>query len=235
MEGRECREIVTCEDAILSQLSEIASSHRPVKISANDSRSSSLLSAESAIELIEPQNNSILLHKPAMQFCEHLSDSNDKVELSCFTPNGIIRFKSNYMPSSQPWLESALRVQVPDKLVRDQRRAHKRVKVGHLENEACLHIKNDLVLDGECLDMSEAGALICLPRDRRGVDLGELIDRCDIEIRNLITINQPVRICSMGVKEGILLIGVQFMRMTEQGVLTLRNTLAQIESQFSNA
>ena len=235
MEGREHKEIVTCEDAILSQLTEIASSHRPVKISTSDTESQLRHSVDSTIELVEPQNNSLLLHKPGKNFCELLTDGNDELELSCYTPGGVISFQSNYLPSSRPRLESALRVQVPEQLIREQRRAHNRVKIGHLDNVASLHIKKDLKLEGECLDISEAGALICLPRDKRGVDLGEMIDRCDIEIRNLISINQPVRICSMGVKQGILLIGVQFMRMTEQGILSLRNTLGQVESQFSNA
>ncbi len=233
MESRIHKEIVTNEGVILSHLSELATDHRPVKISANDSHSS--WTVDSAIQDIEPQSNSLYLHKPDSKFCEQLSSCMNELEFSCFTPGGVIRFQSNYLPSAIPRLESSLRFQVPEKIIKDQRRAHNRIKVGQLETAVSLRIRKGLALEGECLDLSVAGALICLPRGNRGVDLGETIDHCSIEIRNLLTINQPVRICSIGTRRGILLVGVQFLKMTEESILSLRNTLDMLESQLSNA
>lgn len=233
MENRSFSEVVTNEGAILNQLSEIATDHHPVKISATAANAD--WQVDSAIQNVEPQSNSLLLHKPDSRFCEQLSSCMSELEFSCYTPTGVIRFQSNYIPSTIPRLESSLRFQVPEKLIKDQRRAHNRIKVGHLTNSIELHIKKDLVLQGECLDLSVAGALFCLPRGQRGVDLGEIIDHCMIEIQDLITISQPVRICSIGSKRGILLIGVQFLEMTEQSILALRNTLDMLESQLSNA
>ena len=233
MEGLSNTEIVTSEGAILSHLADLALSHRPVKISPAEPSSSWMI--DSQIEEIQPHSNSLYLHKPEAKSWSHLNSCRDDLEVSCYTPHGVIRFRSNYLPSSVPRLESSLRFELPQALVKDQRRAHTRVKVGHLDSSVILHIKKDLQYQGVCLDLSVAGALICLPRHKRGIDLGEIVDRCTIVVNDLIEINQSVRICSIGTKRGKLLIGTQFTDMSEHATNSLRTALDQFECHLSNS
>ena len=232
MEGLYNSQEVTSEGAILSHLTELAHSHSPVRISPSQSHASWMI--DSAIQDIQPQNGSLYLHKPDPKSWSHLSGCKDELEVSCCTPSGVISFNSSYLPSSVPRLESALRFQLPDKLVKSQRRAHSRVKVGHLESVVSLNIRKAVTLSGVCLDMSVAGALLCLPRSKRGVDLGEKIEQCTICITDMVTVRQPVKVCSIGTKRGNLLVGVQFLNISAEGADVLGKTLNHIECQFSN-
>jgi len=232
MEGLYTAHEVTSEGAILSHLTELADSHSPVRISPSQANSS--WEIDSLIRDIEPQNDSLYLHKPDPKSWSHLSSCKEPLEVSCCTPSGVIRFHSNYLPSSVPRLESSLRFQLPNKLFKSQRRAHARVKVGHLESAVSLQIQKSLMLTGMCLDLSVAGALVCLPRGKRGIDLGEQIEQCTICITDLVTIRQPVKVCSMGTKRGNLMVGLQFLKMSSEGADVLRKTLNHIECQFSN-
>lgn len=233
MEGFSNTEVVTNQGVILNHLSDLAHSHSPVKITPSQASSSWMI--DSAISGIQPGANSLLLHKPDARASKYLDNCKEELEVSCYTPHGVIRFNSNYVPSALPRLESTIRFQMPEKLVKAQRRAHTRVKVSHLENSILLHVRKELQLTGVCLDLSVAGALICLHRNKRGVDLGETIDRCEIKIDQLVTINQAVKICSIGSKRGKLLVGIQFQKMSETGAETLGNLLNYIECQNSNS
>lgn len=232
MEGLYNSQEVTGEGAILSHLTELADSHSPVRISPSQANSSWMI--DSLIQEIKPQNGSLYLHKPEAKSWSHLNSYKEALEVSCCTPSGVIRFHSNYMPSSVPRLESSLRFQLPSKLIKSQRRAHVRVKVGHLDSNISLRINKQVALTGVCLDLSVAGALLCLPRGQRGVDLGEVIERCTISITDIVTIRQPVKVCSIGTKHSNLLVGVQFLKMSDQGGDVLGKTLNHIECQFSN-
>ncbi|MCG8416052.1 MAG: PilZ domain-containing protein [Pseudomonadales bacterium] len=232
MEGLSSSQVVTNEGAILSHLSALATTHSPVRISPAQPGSSWKI--DSLIQDVQPQSNSLLLHKPEARAWSHLKDCQEELEVSCVTPNGVIEFTSSYLPSAMPRLESTLRFELPEKLVKSQRRAYHRVKVGHLESKVILQIQKHLQLTGACLDLSVAGALICIPRGKRGVDLGESIDHCVINIKDLVTVRQPVKVCSIGSKRGKLLVGVQFLDISSEGADMLRKTLNRIECQINN-
>jgi c-di-GMP-binding flagellar brake protein YcgR len=225
--------ILICErDQVEQVLQQILQTQTNLAIQVNTSEG--VRTTQSTALRIEhkPKPPHVVLHQPEHSSSYHFLEEKPLAKINCNLPNGRLSFSTQLIP-----LETVLEggfyfcFPFPDEIRKYQLRASYRVSVMPGSSMAMVLIADNRI-DGECLDFSIGGCRLILQPGLHAVQENAELNDLVLNLGGFANLTVSVRVCRISTtKSGRLIVGAQYLDLTQQQQDQLQTALIQIQRQ----
>jgi c-di-GMP-binding flagellar brake protein YcgR len=181
----------------------------------------------------KPKPGQVILHQPDHASWYRLLEDKPSARINCYLPNGRLTFSTQLAPL-ETIIEGSFfcRFPLPNEIRKYQLRASFRVSVLPGTSMIMLLLA-DHRIGGECLDFSIGGCCLVFQADLSGrVKEHTLLNNLVINLGGIADLTVNVKVCRLSTtKSGRLIIGAQYLDLTQQQQNQLQTALIQLQRQ----
>jgi len=228
MEESELTTIVTSESTILRYMQGISEQNIPLIISPIESDRHR--EYRSSILSVEVENNQLVLHNLLPTDWQDYIQPTKDIEITCRMQHGTIKFLALLSPLDDSTNSMYCRLTLPAQLSKKQLRAYYRVPLARYMSSVSMEVEEGTEVIGTCKDISQAGALICLPGTNYKIKPGNQIEICHLDIANTLDLTCTVKVCHVTKTDTIeTLVGLKFLNMESRQRNSMKSAINILE------
>ncbi len=228
MEESEVTTIVTSENAILRYMQGISEQNIPLIISPIGTDKPR--EYRSSILSVEVENSQLVLHNLMPADWQEFIQPTKDIEITCRMQHGTIKFLGLLSPLDDSTNSMYCRLTLPAQLSKKQLRAYYRVSLERYMTKASIEVEEGTEVFGSCKDISQAGALVCLPNIECNINPGNQIDHCHLDIANTLDLTCTAKVCHVTKTDtNDTLIGLSFQNIGSKQRHTMKSAINKLE------